>query len=159
MTVGISAMVVSGLTAVASGVAAKKAAKNQKRANATQAEINRLQNEQAKRSFIRNYRQQQAANINASIAAGIGLESSRTQGTRSSLESQRITAQVEFKEADRLGTQKIGQLNKAATNQFQSQAWGAASSFASSFVNFGTKKPDDVVKPKTPNKPTTTKGN
>jgi len=133
----IAALAVSAGSAVAGLKAGKKSQKAQQAANAAQMKANRLKNLQAKRSFLRGFRQAQANVLSTSIASGIGLGSSRTQGTLSSERSQAGLATREFAEADRLGVETLNARNRSASQAFRSQAFGAVSSFASQFVSFG----------------------
>ena len=132
------ATAVSVAGAASSYVQGKKAAKAQKNANNVQRDSNRLVNKQAKRQFLRNFRQSQANNIVAAVAAGVGLESSGVRGSLASERSQAQTALSEFDKQDELGTQFAGFQNKATNAAFRSATFGQISSFASSFVSFGS---------------------
>ena len=143
-----AALAVSALGAASSAYSGRKARKAQKRANNAQRKVNRLRNFQAKRSFLRQVRQVQADNLSASIAAGIGLESSRTQGTRSSTEAQMRGSVTEFNVMDKLGDYQTAQLNRASRYQFQSGVYGQISNFA---LNFAALQPDtSPIPPGTP---------
>jgi hypothetical protein len=131
----------AAFTALAIGIVAagasihqgKKATKAQKRANEAQRKINKLKNFQAKRSFLRNFRQTQAAALSTAIAQGVGLESSGVQGTRASEQAQKNTALIEFKRFDELGGEYAAQTNKAADASFNAGAFASLSSLAMSF--------------------------
>lgn len=118
----------------ASLIQGKKASKNQARANEEQRKINRLKNEQAKRAFLRNFRQTQATNMVATIGRGVGLDSSGYQGTAASEVSQRNLAIKEFNELNQLGAAAAAFSTKAAQQSYQSQAYGTIGSIASSFA-------------------------
>jgi len=123
---------IAAASAVGSLVSGKKAKKAQKKANAAQRKINRLKNEQAKRAFLRKFRQQQAAALVSGVAAGVGIESSTVQGELSSGRSQRTTAVGEFGELDALGGAQEAAQNQAASANFQGSVFGAVGAFASS---------------------------
>ena len=142
MSVGITALVVTGVSAAASAQQGRKAKKAQKRANNAQRKINRLKNFQAKRAFLRQVRQAQAANLTQGVAAGIGLESSRVQGTQSSQEAQRISSGTEFAKMDELGDRQTAALNKAAQYQYNAGLYSTVSNFASQFASLKPKKPN-----------------
>ena len=114
----------------------KKAAKAQGRANEAQRKANRLRNKQAKRTFLRKFRQAQALALTSGIARGVGIESSGVQGVLSSEISQKNTALAEFKEADALGTAFTDAQTSASNNQFKAQAFSQVANFASSFLSF-----------------------
>jgi hypothetical protein len=144
VTAGI-ALAVSAASTAASLSASGKAKKAQERANAAQMKANRLKNLQQKRQFMRGFRQAQANVLSTSIASGIGLGSSRTQGTLGSESSQQRLALREFQQFDELGVEVANQQNKAASAQFRSQAFGAVANFSSQFVSFGGGGPGDKI--------------
>jgi predicted DsbA family dithiol-disulfide isomerase len=135
------ALGVAAVGAVAGAKQAKKATKAGKRANEAQRKANQLKNKQAKRQFLRNFRQAQASTIISSVMAGVGLESSAFQGTLASEKSQARLAVREFAEADKLGAEFTQAQNQQASAAGRAQTFGAISSFASSFVGgFGQPK-------------------
>jgi hypothetical protein len=136
IAVGVAAVGVG-----ASIVAGKKATKQQKKANAAQRKINQLKNKQAKRAFIRNFRQQQAIALTQGIASGVGLESSLVQGTMASQAAQAKTALREFKAFDSLGGEFTAATNRASSAAFKSAAFGQVAAFAGNFISFGGATP------------------
>ena len=74
-----------------------KARKAKKAANEAQLYMTRLKNRQAKRAFLRNFRQAQAQTLSAGIASGADITSSGIQGQMSSNISQARQALWEFK--------------------------------------------------------------
>lgn len=138
---GIAALAVSAIGVGSSIKAAGDASDDASAANATQRKINKLKNAQAKRQFLRKFRQAQANTLSAGIASGAGLESSRVLGTAASQTTQALTGVKEFEELDKLGAQHGSQLQSAADNAFKSAAFGQVASFASSFVSFGKRAP------------------
>lgn len=132
MAFWMAAAALSGLS-IAGGA---KATSAQKKAQRTQMEINRLKNEQQKRKFMRNFRQQMGINLSAGIASGVGLESSRIGATASSQQAQARLGLKEFQKFDRLGAEVVSQQNKAADAAFASQAFGSLASFSSNFIDF-----------------------
>lgn len=132
-----AAVVVSAGSAIMSHKAGKKASRAQQEANEAQRKINQLKNKQAKRAFLRNFRQAQANLISASIASGVGLESSAVQGGVTSVRSQRDLAVKEFGQMDTLGGEMTAAMNSASRNQLRAQTWSAVSSFAQQFIAFG----------------------
>lgn len=132
------ALGVSAVGAVSSYSAAKKATKQGKKANEAQRKANQLKNKQAKRQFLRNFRQAQAATVISSVMAGVGLESSAFQGTLASEQSQARLAVKEFKQADQLGSEFMVAQNKAASAAGRAQTFGQISQFASSFASFSS---------------------
>lgn len=113
---------------------ARKAAKGQERTNEAIRKANILKNKQSKRQFMKNFRQAQANTYSQAIAAGVGLESSAFQGTRSSQSAQASTAIREFKEFDKLGAEQTAGMNQTSLGQFQAGAWGQVSSFLQGFI-------------------------
>jgi len=138
---GVVTSIVAGVAAVggkiASARAARKASKAGKAANAAQLKATRLKNEQAKRQFMRKFRQAQAANLTAGIASGVGLESSTVAGQAASFKTQAGVALSEFKQFDELGAEVSRQRGIQASKNAQSAMFGAVSSFASKFISFG----------------------
>ena len=128
---------ISAVSAVAGLAKGRSATKNQKRANATQRKINELKNKQAKRAFLRNFRQAQGIALSSGIGAGVELGSSRTQATLASQSSQANIAIKEFKEFNRLGAEAQTFSDRASSASFASQAFGTVSTFASQFASFG----------------------
>jgi hypothetical protein len=143
-------------SAVTTAVGIKKgrdAAKAQRRANDTQRAINRLQNKQNKRQFLRQYRQAQANALQAAVAANVGLESSAFQGMLQSRQAQAGTAVREFNEMDRLGGIQASAMDAQSKAQFQAGVAGAVGSFARSFIAFpaqGSTTPPKTPAPTTP---------
>ncbi len=131
---GTIAAGVAGLSTAASFKMASDARSHGRKANKAQRAINRLTNRQAKRQFLRNFRQAQAATLVSSVAAGVGLESSRVQGTLSSERSQADTAVREFAEMDRLGGVVTSQRNKQVNDSFGSNIFSSVSNIAQSFI-------------------------
>ena len=137
---GVFTGIALGLSAVGLGtsiVQGRKASKASAAGARVQAEGNRLRNEQARRAFLRKFRQSQADTLTMSVASGVGLGSSRTQGTLGSERSQAATAVREFEKADELGTEFIGYQNKASLANFQAGVGSTVANFASQFVTFG----------------------
>lgn len=116
----------------------KKARRAGRSAADAQKQINRLRNKQAKRQFLRNFRQAQAANITSSVASGVAIESSRFAGTRSSEISQRNVAVAEFAEADRLGETVINSQQAQSDATFRANRFATVANFATQFISFGT---------------------
>lgn len=127
---------VAAVGAYKSHKAGKKASKAQQAANEAQRKINKLKNFQAKRQFLRNFRQAQANVLTSAIAAGVGIESSAFQGTAQSQLSQRGTALADFAKMDELGGEQTAAMNAQSRATAKAQTWGAVSSFASSFISF-----------------------
>jgi len=138
---GVITSIVAGVAAVTSTVGAarqaRKGVKAGKAANAAQLKATRLKNAQAKREFMRKFRQAQAANLTAGIASGVGLESSTVAGQAASFSTQAATALAEFKQFDELGAEVSAQRNRQASANAQAAVFGAVSSFASKFISFG----------------------
>lgn len=131
-----AAVAISAGSAYASHRAGKKAAKAQKKANEAQRKINKLKNFQAKRQFLRNFRQAQANVLSSAIASGVGIDSSAFQGTQQSQMQQANVAVKEFKQMDEYGGEMTQAMNRQASATARAQTWGAVSSFASSFIAF-----------------------
>ena len=121
---------------------AKKGVKAQKEANRLQREANKLKNKQAKRAFMRNYRQAQGAALATGVGAGIDLESSRVQGAMASQTSQARTAVTEFKKFDELGAAIGAQQDKVSKYNYQSGVFSSISSIAASFIGFSAGSPN-----------------
>ena len=121
----IAAAIVGAGLMRASEVHAEKAKKAQKSANKMQRKINKLQNAQAKRDFLRQYRQQIMNVLSAGVAAGIGLESSVVQGSRSGTESQMRQGVAEFEAMERFGGLQWKYMNQVASHQFRSNFYMA----------------------------------
>ena len=128
---------VAAVSAAASIHQAKKAESAGKKKNRIARKTNQLKNKQAKRAFLRNFRQAQANVLVGNVMAGVGLGSSAFQGTSASEKSQANTAINEFKEFDALGAQFTQQQNKQASAQGSSATFSAISSFAMSFAGSG----------------------
>lgn len=111
----------------------RNAAKAQKQANIAQRNINRRQNAQNKRAFLRNVRQAQANALVGTVAAGVGLESSRAQGERQSNVTQTEVGMYDFNRMGALGGTLTAALNAASRYQYQSALFSTASQFAMSF--------------------------
>ena len=135
MTAAITALVVAGASTAASVISTRKASKAQRRSNEAQRRINRLKNFQAKRQFLRNFRQAQAQTLVSAIASGVGIESSRTQGTLSGQGSQARSATSEFNFMDELGGEMTSAMNAQSKYQMQSGIYGQIGSFALSFAS------------------------
>ena len=141
------ALAALGLAVASTGLSisqGRKSSKAQKRANEAQRKINRLKNRQAKRAFLRNFRQSQAVALVQGIASGVGLESSIVQGTLASQGSQARTGLREFQTFNRLGAEFTSAQNAASSAAFKSQVFGQVASFASSFISFGGEKTTTV---------------
>lgn len=119
------AMVVGAGLMRAGEVHAEKAKKAQKSANKMQQKINKLQNAQAKRDFLRQYRQQLMNILSAGVAAGIGLESSVVQGARSGTEAQMRQGVFEFELMDKWAVAQGKYLNQVASHQYRSNFYMA----------------------------------
>jgi predicted DsbA family dithiol-disulfide isomerase len=132
-----AAVAVTAASAGASYAQSRKAAKASKKANAAQRKINRLKNKQSKRQFLRNFRQAQASTLMESVAAGVGLESSRFQGTLSSQQAQAEQAVREMNQMDTLGGEVTRFENKATSAGVRAGGFGAVSNIAASFISFG----------------------
>lgn len=102
----------------------------------SQTAINRLRNDQARKKFIRSFRQAQANDIQAGINAGVGIDSSRVRGAVSSTGSQKRQQLKEFGELDRLGAEVIQAEQRSVDANQKAQVGGAIASFASQFINF-----------------------
>jgi len=135
----LAALALSGASAIAGASASRKARKSQRRANEAQREQNRLKNFQAKRAFLRNFRQVQAQALMAPIAAGVGLESSLAQSQLQSQGAQARVASEEFLEMDELGGLYAAHMNSAARRQGQASIYGQISNFAMQFAAFAPK--------------------
>ena len=134
IALGVSLLGMAGSTSQA-----RKGSKAQKAANEAQRKINKLKNKQAKREFLRNFRQTQAIALSSAIGQGVGLESSGVQGTLASEKTQAKLALNEFNEFDKLGAEAAAAQNRAASASFKSGVYGQVSSFASQFVKFPAK--------------------
>lgn len=110
--------------------AGNKAKKASKRANAAQRAINKLKNKQAKRAFLKKFRQAQAAALVGGIGSGVSVESSGVQGTLAGQATQARTAVSEFNQFDKLGAQQTAALNKQASANFAGSVFGSVASFA-----------------------------
>lgn len=115
----------------------KAATTAQKKGNKAQREINRLKNRQAKRSFMRGFRQVQGDVFAASVAQGIGLGGSTVQGQLQSNIAQMGTARREFQQMEDLGGEITKQMNRASNAQFKAGLAGQVGSFAGQFVDYG----------------------
>ena len=146
----IAAAVAVGGTAK-SAIDSRKAKKAGQRANAAQVKANRIKNAQQKRAFLRKFQQAQAAALAGGIAAGVGIESSLTQGLLSGQATQKAVQIAEFKELDTLGETVLNQRQSQANFQSSSAIFGQVAGFASKFVNFA-----DFKKPPVPPPPATT---
>lgn len=141
------ATAIAAVAVVGSAVAGRKAKKASQRANAAQRKINKLKNAQAKRAFLRNFRQQQAAALVGAVAGGVDIASSGVQGTLASQATQASVGRTEFKQFDVLGGIQTDAFNAQANANFVGSVFGAVGAFASSsggasFLN--------QVKPKPP---------
>lgn len=151
-SLAVAALAVSAVGTVGSIIQAKKGRKKGVAANEAQKKLNRKKNAQAKRAFLRQFQQAQAASLVAGIASGVGLESSIVQGQLASQATQAATAIKEFKEFDVLGAQ-VGDLRQAAASAAsRSQTFGQVASFASQFISFpsgggGTITETDIPNP------------
>lgn len=132
-----AAVAVAAVGAALQHKSASDAASKAKKGNKAVRAQNRLKNKQAKRAFLKNFRQAQATTLMESVASGAGLGSSRFQGTLASQKSQAFQAVDEFNEMDRLGGQVTKFQNQAQNDQLKAAGFGAVSSIALSFVGFG----------------------
>lgn len=118
--------------AAASAVAGDKARSAQNKARRAQQEANRVRNFQAKRQFLRDFRQQQAVALTNPLASGADISSSAAQATLASQTSQKNAAVRDFQRLDQLGQIASSNLNKAANAQFAASTLGTVSSFIGS---------------------------
>ena len=132
----VSAAVAAGSTAK-SIHEARKGQKAGKRANEIQKELNRRRNLQQKRAMIKQVRQQQAQILTGAVAAGVGLESSLTQGAKAGTQSALLTQISEFADFDAMGSQIADYRQYAANRAAKSAMFGQIANTAMSFVNFG----------------------
>lgn len=123
--------------AAASGAQAKKGVAAQKKGNKARRKAVQLQNMQAKREFLRKFRQAQANTLTSAIAAGVGFESSAIQGTLGSEQSQRTTALQEFSRSNQLGEQALRADNQAGSSASRAGTFGQISGFAMQFAGGG----------------------
>ena len=93
-------LVIIGSKIVSSIFGAKKN-KAKKKARKAGANIEKVRNLQAKRAFLRNYRQAQAAALVGGVASGVSVDSSAVKGTQASQQTQ---AQFGSFEQDVLGS-------------------------------------------------------
>ena len=135
---GIVSAVISAASAIKSAQEGRKAAKAQRGANEAQRKINRLRNKQAKRQFLQNFRQAQAAAIVGAVGAGVSVESSGAQGMLASQQTQARVSTNEFNIMDQLGETMAAYQNAYSKRAANAQTWGAVSSFASQFISFGS---------------------
>ena len=129
----IAAAVAIG-AAVVANKRASSASKKRGKANDSRKAANELRNKQARRNFLRAFRQAQANTLTAGLAAGIGLESSAVQGRRGSEVSQATTGLEEFNQFDILGKQFAKFEKKAARRDVQSGTFSGISSIAQQFI-------------------------
>ncbi len=134
--IGIAATATAAVGVGLSIHEAKKGTKAGKRANAALRAANRLKNKQAKRAFLRNFRQAQASTLVSAVAAGVGIDSSAFQGTLSSQKTQTRVALDEFAEADQLGTEFATAQSEQTSANTRSSRFGSIASFAQSFIGF-----------------------
>ena len=123
-------------TAVKGAHDAKKAGKA---AAGSQTALNRLTNAQAKRDWLRKFRQLQADAILQGVAAGVGLESSLVQGQLQSQSAQKTQGLKDFAEADRLGASIIGAEQRGADARSNAAIGGTVASFAAQFISLDAK--------------------
>lgn len=136
----VSTIVAVGVAVTAAAAAhqeKKKSASKKGRANKAQREINKLKNKQAKRNFLRQFRQAQANVLVESVAAGVGLESSAFQATLSSQKQQAITAVQEVEAQERLGERVAKLRRKAGKHDAAATTFSGVSQIASQFISFG----------------------
>ena len=136
--IAVASLAVSAGSAVASHQAGKKAAGAQMAANEAQRKITRLRNQQAKRQYLRQFRQAQAATITNAIAAGVGIDSSAFRGTLVSQERQRATAVQEFNLMDRFGGEMTAAMQAQSRYNARANTFAAIGSFAQTFISFPT---------------------
>ena len=144
---GILALGISALSTAKSLKEGKKARKAGAAANESQKKANRIRNYQKKRTFLRNFRQQQANAYSEGIASGVALESSAIQGRRASQKSQAGVASRESNRLDELGMEVADFQQAQANANFRSQRASAIGSFASQFISLS--KPASTVEPPT----------
>lgn len=128
---GFIQAVIGGALAIGSLVSGNKARKAQNSARAAQQQANRVRNFQAKRQFLRDFRQQQAAAIANPLAAG-AVDSSFSRATQSSQGTQANIASLDFSRLNELGELASANLNSAARAQFASSVFGTLGQFANS---------------------------
>lgn len=92
----MSGSAVSGFTKVLGIKFGRTATKRRAEARMARAAITRLRNKQAKRSFLKKFRQAQAQALVEGVASGASIDSSGTQGRLAAGRSQFRTAMFEF---------------------------------------------------------------
>jgi len=122
---------------VAGAVSTDKSKEQSKRARAAQLKANKLRRMQAKRQFLRDFRQAQASIVSSSVVGGVDVESSRIQQQLGSQRTQAGVAGAEFKEEEALGMEIAAAQNKAARYSAQAANYGAVSQFSAQFASFG----------------------
>ncbi len=124
--------IIAAAAVTGSVIVGKKAKKASKASNAAQRAINKLKNDQAKRAFLRNFRQAQAAALVGGISSGVTTESSGVQGTLASQATQATTGVTGFAQFDKLGAAQTAALNKQASANFAGSVFGSVTAFATS---------------------------
>jgi len=112
-------------SSVLSGKKSKSAAKKS-------AQLAELQNKQKVRTFLRNFRKQQAMQVSVAGARAGGLESSRVQGTLGSQRTQAFTGIVEAHQINQLQKKILKKGGQAQTFNLLGDIAGAAGNFFSS---------------------------
>jgi len=108
-----SGSAVSGFTEVLGIKFGRDASKKRREARIARARITRLRNRQARRTFMRSFRQAQATTLTQGVASGAGLESSGVQGQLASGRSQFRTAVFEFGKSEDLARTANQRSNEA----------------------------------------------
>ena len=125
-------LAIAGIGAAASLFSGSRAARRQKAARRAQQNINRLKNAQARREFKQAFYLQQAEQVTRAIASGQGLESSAVQARTAAGTTQADVSLRELGVMSQLGGEASRALEGAARASFNSQVFGAISSFAMS---------------------------
>lgn len=134
------ALGVSAVSTVKGMKDAKDASKAQKQSNEAQRKITRLKNMQAKRGFLRQFRNVQSDAVMAGIGAGVDIGSSTVQGQLASSRTQAETSVREFGQMDDLGAEMTSAMNRASNKQYSAGVASAVGGFASGFVDYGAIK-------------------
>ena len=121
---------IAGISAASSLLSSKRASKKQAAARRAQQNINRLKNIQARREFKQQFYLNQAERVTSAIASGQGLESSAVRAGTNAATTQADASLRELGVMQKLGGDASAALESAAKSSFNSQVFGAISSFA-----------------------------
>lgn len=121
---------IGAVLSVASLASARDAERHMRRAQQLRSSITNMSNFEARREFMRNFRQTQA--IELTRGASMGLDSSASQGTLASLETQRADAISRRNQKEDLDRRARRQERKAGAASSQSSTLGAIGSVAGS---------------------------